>query len=138
MGRFAGQYSLLYGESPSKTLRRARTTRGSDEDVDDEALRLTWLALPAAFTVAAAECDAALESLARAQELAPHYCLPKALAAWCYGQRAAQHFGSTTNRIGSCRSLAEDALKLAPDNSMVLTLCSGALDLRIGPMRRTG
>jgi AraC-like DNA-binding protein len=130
LGRFAGQYSLHYGESPSKTLRRAKTARGGDNDVDDEALRLTWLALPAAFTVAAAECNVALESLARAQELAPHYCLPKALAAWCYGQRAAQHFGSTTNEDRILASqLAEDALKLAPDDSMVLTLCSGAFVL---------
>ena len=53
------------------------------------------LALPAAFAVAPDQCNTALEKLDQAQQLAPNYGLPRALAAWCLSQRAAQHFGST-------------------------------------------
>ncbi len=38
---------------------------------------------------------AALDDAERAQELAPHYALPKAIAAWCWGQRAAHGFSAT-------------------------------------------
>jgi adenylate cyclase len=98
--------------------------------VDDEATRLAWRALPAAFAVAPGPCGEALEDLDRAQELAPSYGLPKAIAAWCWGQRAAQHFGSTP-REDSARAvrLAAEACRLAPSDSLVLTLANGALTL---------
>ena len=81
LGRFAVEYRRVFGERPSETLRRARLRV---EVIDDEALRRTWRALPAAFAVAPNECNAALEDLERAQELAPGYGLAQAMAAWCW------------------------------------------------------
>jgi hypothetical protein len=96
LGRFAAQYCRRFGELPSETLRRIRSTQpDAFEDVDDEATRLAWRALPAAFAVAPGPCREAIEDMEQAQELAPSYGLPKAVAAWCHGQRAAQHFGTT-------------------------------------------
>jgi adenylate cyclase len=75
----------------------------------------------------------------RAQELAPSYGLPKAVAAWCWSQRAAQHFGATPED-DSARAvrLATEACRLAPTDSLVLTLASGALTLahRLGEADR--
>jgi hypothetical protein len=92
LGRFAASYRKNFGEHPSTTIER---TRKSSRHVDldfDEAIRLTMEALPLAFAVAPAQCDEALEKLDRPQELAPSYALPKAIAAWCWGQRAAHRF----------------------------------------------
>ncbi len=140
LGRFAAQYCRRFGELPSETLRRIRDARpGALEDVDDEALRLAWRAVPAAFAVAPGPCSEALEDLERAQELAPRYGLPKAIAAWCHGQRAAQHFGSTPAE-DSARAvrLASEVPELAPDDGLALTLASGALTLahRLGEAER--
>lgn len=131
LGRFAAQYCRRFGELPSETLRRIRRSRpDAFEDVDDEATRLAWRALPAAFAVAPGPCRQALEDMKRAQELAPSYGLPKALAAWCWGQRAAQHFGSNPQEDAArAVRLAADACRLAPADSLVLTLASGALTL---------
>lgn len=131
MGRFAAQYCRRFGELPSETLRRIRRScPDAFEDVDDEATRLAWRALPAAFAVAPRACNEAIEDMGQAQELAPSYGLPKALAAWCWGQRAAHHFGSTWQE-DSARAvgLAAEACRLAPADSLVLTLASGALTL---------
>src|SRR6185437_1948654 len=58
------------------------------------------------------------------------YGLAKALAAWCWGQRAAQHFSATPDADRArAQHLAEEAERLAPDDAMALTLCSGALAL---------
>jgi tetratricopeptide (TPR) repeat protein len=131
LGRFAVQYREHFGELPSQTLKQRRgLPKGGAAEVDDEALLLTWRALSAAYAVAAKECGAALEDLARAQELAPTYGLPKALAAWCWGQCAAQHFGSTPSEDRACaRELAEEACALAPHDAMILIHCSGAMAL---------
>lgn len=127
LGRFAVQYREAFGELPSETLRRAR--RPTDE-VDDEALRLTWLALPAALSVAPRACDAALEQLERALERAPTFGLAKALAAWCWSQRAAQHFSATPDQDrAQANRLAAEAETTAPHDALALTLCSGALAL---------
>lgn len=131
LGRFAAQYCRRFGELPSETLRRLRRSRpDAFEDVEDEATRLAWRALPAAFAVAPDSCRQALEEMERAQELAPSYGLPKALAAWCWSQRAAHHFGATP-REDTARAirLAAEACRLAPADSLVLTLSSGALTL---------
>lgn len=130
LGRFAAAYSRRFGELPSETLRRLRQPASEEDDRGDEATRLAWRALPAAFAVAPGPCGRALEDLDRAQELAPGYALPKAIAAWCHGQRAAQHFGATP-REDSARALrlASEACRLAPSDALTLTLASGALTL---------
>jgi AraC-like DNA-binding protein len=131
LGRFAAQYRKIFGELPSTTIQRTRSssTNGADPNID-EALRLTMSVLPFAFAVAPKQCNAALEELGRPQELAPSYGLPKAVAAWCLGQRAAHRFSSTpdVDRERAYR-LAEDAYDLAPHDAMTLTLSSGALVL---------
>jgi AraC-like DNA-binding protein len=131
LGRFAAQYCRRFGELPSETLRRIRRSRpDAFEDVDDEATRLVWRALPAAFAVAPGPCRQALEDMEQAAELAPSYGLPRALAAWCWGQRAAQHFGSTPQEdTARALRLAAEACRLAPGDSLALTLASGALTL---------
>lgn len=128
-GRFAGEYRSRYGELPSQTLRRARRA-GTEGEVDDEALRISWRALPSAFTVAPAQCSAALDDASAAQALAPTYALPKAIAAWCLRQQTAQSFRSARLEDGPlpCR-LAFEACSLAPDDALVLTLAAGALTL---------
>ncbi len=131
LGRFAGQYRETFGELPSATIQRTRSssTIGADPIID-EALRLTWRALPFAFAVAPKQCSAALEELGRAQELVPTHGLPKAIAAWCWGQRAAHRFSSTpdVDREQASR-LADEAYDLAPHDALTLTLSSGALVL---------
>jgi AraC-like DNA-binding protein len=130
-GRFAGEYRRTFGEPPSATIRRSRSPscRNADRDID-EAVRLTFSALPLAFAVQRSQCDAAIEGLFRPQELDPSYGLPKAAAAWCWAQRAAHSFGSAPaadqNRA---YRLAEEAYRLAPDDALTLALSSGALVL---------
>jgi len=131
MGRFAAQYRSAFRELPSTTIRRARHASAGCFDGDlDEATRLTSIALPLAFAVGRAQCNAALDELGRPQELAPGYGLPKAIAGWCWAQRAAHDFGSTpeADRERACR-LAEEAYDLAPDDALTVTLSSGALVL---------
>ncbi|QWG13850.1 helix-turn-helix domain-containing protein [Bradyrhizobium sediminis] len=131
LGRFAAQYRNAFGELPSTTIQRVRSSSENDADMDmDEAMLLTLSALPFAFAVAPKQCSAALEELGRPQELAPTYGLPKAVAAWCWGQRAAHRFSSTPDldRERSCQ-LADEAYHLAPHDALTVTLSSGALVL---------
>jgi AraC-like DNA-binding protein len=131
LGRFASDYRKVFGEFPSTTMQRARSSLRNGTDMDlDEAIRLTFGALPFAFAVASKQCSIALEELGRPQELAPTYGLPKAIAGWCWGQRAAHRFSATPNldRERSCQ-LAQEAYELAPNDAMTLTLSSGALVL---------
>jgi AraC-like DNA-binding protein len=136
LGRFAAEYRRAFGEQPSQTLRRTRLSiPGRVDIVDDEALRLTCRAMPAAFAVAPKECNAALEDLERAQELAPNYGLAKAMAAWCWAQRAAQRFSSTPGEdLARARRLAEAACRLSPEDGTTLALAAGAISLahRVG------
>src|SRR5215475_3957122 len=99
LGRFAAQYRRQFGELPSETLKAAhgKSSKGTD-DVLDEVSRLSWSALERAFRVGPSPCEAALADAERAQELAPHDALPKAIAAWCWSQRAAHGFGTTPDR----------------------------------------
>lgn len=140
LGRFAAQYCRRFGELPSETLRRLRSpTAEMLDERDDEATRLTWGAVPAAFAVAPGPCGRALEDLEEALALAPRYGLPRAIAAWCYGQRAAQHFGSTPrDDAARALALAAEACRLAPTDGLALTLASGALTLahRLDEARR--
>lgn len=131
LGRFAGQYRRLFGELPAATLQRRGQSSVNCTDPDiDEAIRLTLGALPLAFALASNKCNAALEQLERPQALAPTYGLPKAVAAWCWGQRAAHGFSSTPeiDRQRAYR-LAEEAGVLGAHDALTLTLSSGALVL---------
>jgi AraC-like DNA-binding protein len=131
LGRFAAQYRRQFGELPSQTLKavRGRLPNGTDE-FTDEALRLSWRALASAFMVGPGPCGAALADAEHAQELAPHYVLPKAIAAWCRSQRAAHNF-SGTPQLDSAQALrhANEAARLASHDALALSLCSGALTL---------
>jgi AraC-like DNA-binding protein len=131
LGRFAADYRKAFGELPSTTMQRARNSLQNGPDMDfDEAVRLTLSALPFAFAVAPKECSIALNELGHPQELAPTYGLPKAISAWCWGQRAAHRFSATAglDRERSCQ-LAHEAYDLAPNDALTLTLSSGALVL---------
>jgi AraC-like DNA-binding protein len=130
LGRFAAQYRQQFGELPSETLTARSKLQNVADDALDEALRLCWRALASAFMVGPGPCSAALSDIERAQEIAPRYALPKAIAAWCWSQRAAHNFSATPHldRFNALR-LAEEAARLAPHDSLVLSLCSGALTL---------
>jgi AraC-like DNA-binding protein len=139
LGRFAARYCRRFGELPSDTLRTLRRAGAHGGDDEDEAARLTWRALPAAFAVAPGPCARALEDLEAALALAPSYALPRAIAAWCYGQRAAQHFAATPREDAArALALAGEACRLAPSDGLALTLASGALTLahRLDEARR--
>lgn len=126
LGRFAGQYRAMYGETPSLTLRRSRRP----DAIDDEALRLTWRAMSHVFAIAPRECSTALDTLEQATRRAPNYGLPVAMAAWCWGQRAAHGFSSTPDKDRDRGLwLVEQACALAPNDALALTLASGALTL---------
>lgn len=131
LGRFAAQYRRQFGELPSETLNAAhgKSSKGAD-DVVDEVSRLSWRALESAFKVAPGPCGAALADVERAQELSPRDALPKAIAAWCWSQRAAHGFSTTPERDrATALRLAEEAARLGPDDPLALSLCSGGLTL---------
>jgi adenylate cyclase len=130
LGRFAGHYRAMFGETPSATLRRNRgSSRGVIDEVDDEAFHLTWSAMPHVFAIAPRECSEALEQLENARRLAPGYGLPVALAAWCWGQRAA-HFSTTPQEdCDHGLELVAQARVLVQNDPLALTLASGALTL---------
>jgi len=131
LGRFAAEYRKAFGELPSATIQHAKSssTKAFDHDLD-EAIRLTLEALPFAFAVERTQCNTALEKLSRPQELAPSYGLAKAVAGWCWAQRAAHNFAATPDgdRHRASR-LAAEAHDLAPDDALTLTLSSGTLVL---------
>ena len=131
LGRFAAEYRRAFGELPSATLNRATHSATAPFNADaDEAIRQTLDALPFAFAVERTQCNVALEKLSRPQELAPGYGLAKAVASWCWAQRAAHNFGATSDADRErAYGLAEQAAKLAPDDSLTLTLSSGTLVL---------
>jgi AraC-like DNA-binding protein len=131
LGRFAARYRAVFGETPSATLRRSRRSPAEAAgEIDDEALRLTWQAMPNVFAIAPRQCGEALDALARVGQLAPGYGLPVALSAWCWAQRAAHGFSSNASQdIDHALALAERASTLAANDALALTLASGALTL---------
>jgi len=131
LGRFAAEYRKAFGEPPSRTIQRARGSPTEEGDPNlDEAIRLTFAALPLAFAVAPKQCKAALEGLERPLELASDYGLPRAIAAWCWGQRAAHRFSSAPEEDRRrAAQMAQEAYDLAPHDPLTLTLSSGALVL---------
>ena len=131
LGRFAAHYRAAFGETPSVTLRRSRRSPSEEVDeVDDEALRLTWQAMPNVFAIAPRQCSEALDALAIVRQLAPNYGLPVALAAWCWAQRAAHGFSTSAPQdIDHALALAGQTRTLADNDALALTLASGALTL---------
>ncbi len=131
LGRFAAEYRKAFGELPSAAVQRAGNSSPPRFDQDfDEAIRLTLAALPHAFAVERRQCNAALEVLCRPQELTPHYGLPKAVAGWCWAQRAAHNFSSTPDEDRErAYRLAQEAYHLARDDALTLTLSSGTFVL---------
>jgi AraC-like DNA-binding protein len=131
LGRFAGTYRRRFGELPSETLKMRRSGVAEVSDgYDDEAVLLAWRALPAAFAVAPGSNAIALEQLERAQEIAPDFGFVRGMAAWCWAQRAAQHFGSSPKAdIARSNELLGQALVKSPDDPMTLVFASGALTL---------
>lgn len=128
-GRFAARYRNQFGELPSQTRHGTRTHRDIPE-IDDEALRLTWRAVASAFAVGPRSCGAALADAELALERAPHYALPKAIAAWCWSQRAAHNFNGASggDRIRAL-TMADEAARHATGDAIALSLCSGAQTL---------
>lgn len=127
LGRFSVYYRTVFGEAPSTTLRQRRYSRaGVSDDVDDEAFRLTWQAM----SIAPRECSEALETLESVRHMAPNYGLPVALAAWCWAQRAAHGFSaSPCQDRDHALQLTQQACGLATNDTLCLTLASGALTL---------
>jgi tetratricopeptide (TPR) repeat protein len=113
------------------TLRRNRRSQASSADqIDDEALRLTWQAVPNVFAIAPRQCGEALDALSRAHQIAPTYGLPIALAAWCWAQRAAHGFSTTARQDRDhALQLAGQVSTLVANDALALTLASGALTL---------
>lgn len=106
------------------TLRRGRhgSQHGGTDPGDNEAFRLTWQAMPHVFAIAPRECSEALEALEKAQRLAPDYGLPVALAAWCWGQRAAHGFSATPEKDRDYGlQLVVKACELAPSDALALS-----------------
>src|SRR5262249_46110469 len=130
LGRFAVYYRTAFGEAPSMTLRQRRHSRAGGAEVDDEVLRLTWQAMPNVFGIAPRECSEALGTLESVRHMAPNYSLPVALAAWCWAQRAAHGFSTSScqDRDHALR-LAQQACALATNDTLSLTLASGAFTL---------
>ena len=113
------------------TLRRSRHPGPGDADeFEDEALRLTWQAMPNVFAIAPRQCSEALDALESVLRMAPNYGLPVALAAWCWAQRAAHGFSATPGQDRDhALQLAGQARGLAANDALALTLASGALTL---------
>jgi adenylate cyclase len=113
------------------TLRRSRhLPTGDAGEIDDEALRRTWQAMPSVFAIAPRQCSEALDALEGVHQMAPGYGLPVALAAWCWAQRAAHGFSATPRQDRDhALQLAGQACRLAANDALALTLASGALTL---------
>jgi AraC-like DNA-binding protein len=131
LGRFASHYRAAFGEAPSMTLRRSRCSRPDEGvEIDDEAFRLTWQAMPNVFAIAPRQCSEALDALDSVRRMAPSYGLPVGLAAWCWAQRAAHGFSATPRQDRNhALRLAGQARELAANDALALTLASGALTL---------
>ena len=107
----------------SSEIERARRKRPGNLHAYDYVMR----ALPSIWAVERATNDEALGLLEQAMALDPSYALPKALAAWCHGQRVPFLW---TNHPEQERSaalrLAKEAARLDSDDPLVLTILASA------------
>jgi adenylate cyclase len=107
----------------SSEIERARRKRPGNLHAYDYVMR----ALPSIWAVERATNDEALGLLEQAMALDPSYALPKALAAWCHGQRVPFLW---TNHPEEERSaalrLAKEAARLDSDDPLVLTILASA------------
>ena len=107
----------------SSEIERARRKRPGNLHAYDYVMR----ALPSIWAVERATNEEALGLLEQAMALDPSYALPKALAAWCHGQRVPFLW---TNHPEEERSaalrLAKEAARLDSDDPLVLTILASA------------
>jgi adenylate cyclase len=107
----------------SSEIERARRKRPGNLHAYDYVMR----ALPSIWAVERATNEEALGLLEQAMALDPSYALPKALAAWCHGQRVPFLW---TNHPEEERSaalrLAKEAARLDSDDPLVLTVLASA------------
>ena len=107
----------------SSEIERARRKRPGNLRAYDYVMR----AMPSIWAVERATNEEALGLLEQAIALDPSYALPKALAAWCHGQRVPFLW---TNHPGEERSaalrLAKEAARLDSDDPLVLTILASA------------
>ena len=107
----------------SSEIERARRKRPGNLHAYDYVMR----ALPSIWAVERATNEEALGLLEQAMALDPSYALPKALAAWCHGQRVPFLW---TNHPEQERSaalrLAKEAARLDSDDPLVLTILASA------------
>ena len=130
LGRFAANYRRCLGETPSATLTHVRAGRYAIDQTQDDARRLIFRAIPTAFAMSPTACTAALEDLEHAQQLAPQDGLAKAVAAWCWAQRAAHYLSRTPDADRNrAKVLACQGSSLAAEDPLTLTIASGALVL---------
>ncbi|ANY83508.1 hypothetical protein BB934_35175 (plasmid) [Microvirga ossetica] len=107
----------------SSEIERARRKRPGNLHAYDYVMR----ALPSIWAVERATNEEALGLLEQAMALDPSYALPKALAAWCHGQRVPFLW---TNHPEEERSaalrVAKEAARLDSDDPLVLTVLASA------------
>ncbi len=107
----------------SSEIERARRKRPGNLHAYDYVMR----ALPSIWAVERAMNEEALGLLEQAMALDPSYALPKALAAWCHGQRVPFLW---TNHPEEERSaalrLAKEAARLDSDDPLVMTILASA------------
>jgi adenylate cyclase len=107
----------------SSEIERARRKRPDNLDAYDYVMR----ALPSIWAV---ECETNREALAfleQAMALDPDYALPKALAAWCHGQRVPYLWTDHPDEERSMAlRLAKEAARLDSDDPLVLTVLASA------------
>lgn len=107
----------------SSEIERSRRKRPGNLHAYDYVMR----ALPSIWAVERATNEEALGLLEQAIALDPSYALPKALAAWCHGQRVPFLW---TNHPEEERSaalrLAKEAARLDSDDPLVLTVLASA------------
>ncbi|WP_245272835.1 adenylate/guanylate cyclase domain-containing protein [Microvirga lotononidis] len=107
----------------SSEIERARRKRPGNLHAYDYVMR----ALPSIWAVEGAMNEEALKLLEQAITLDPGYALPKALAAWCHGQRVPYLWTKDPEEERSAAlRLAKEAARLDSNDPLVLTVLASA------------